>query len=167
MIGLFYCNRLVTVESVEDCTVGRFWHAKHTAGTMRTCRSFIAVGRDVRRVVVRATRQWRARDQWTATTTSSLAGHSYLVAAAVSLSLVKTRSHCHQRTELNLPYERWAHWTELASSVHTPYFCPSTLSQSLYLWLAFSCSYSIFPFCWLTTLTIDNSLTLLTLLLPV
>jgi len=61
MIGLFYCNRLVTVESVEDCAVGRFWHAKHTAGTMRTCRSFIAVGRDVRRVFVYVRRDSDAR----------------------------------------------------------------------------------------------------------
>ena len=42
----------------------------------------------------------------------------------------------------------------------TPYFPPSTSSQSVYLWLACSCSYHIFSLCRLTTLTTYNSLIL-------
>ena len=42
----------------------------------------------------------------------------------------------------------------------TSLFSPSTLFQSLCLWLAYSCSYHIFSLCQLTTLTNRNSVSL-------
>ena len=58
-------------------------------------------------------------------------------------------------TECSFRYASYCLWNQLPSSVG-----PSTSFQSLCFWPACSCSYHIFSLCQLTSLTIDNSLSL-------